>query len=118
MVLRFAMAMAAGASRKSVAVKRAKKSPRPGVVEQMFERWFAEAKPGDRLAYCRGSLAYQKQYDPALARLADRLLSLANGEFEVLSPCGHPRGLIVGSRDIELLTRKEHGETVYLAIKR
>ena len=100
----------------SVAAKRAK--AKPGVIEAVFERWFTEAKPGDKLVYARGSLAYEKQYNASLARLADRLLTLSNGEFEVLSPCGHSRGLIVGSRELELLTKREHGEIVYLAVRR
>ena len=89
--------MAAGACRLGRRQAGDEVARRAGVVERMFERWFAEAKPGDKLVYWRGSVAADKVHDPALARLADRLLSLANGEFGVLSPCGHPRGLIVAA---------------------
>ena len=101
----------------SVAAKRAE-SARPGVVERMFEQWFAEAKPGDKLVYHRGLLAADKVHDPHLARLSDRLLELSNGRYDILSNCGHIRGEIVGTRQLELFTRRERGETLYLAVKR
>ena len=84
----------------------------------MFDKWLAEAKPGEKFCYFRGELAYAKQFDPYLARLADHLLTLANVRVDVVSACGHCRGEIVGSRDIELLTRRDRGETIYLAVKR
>ena len=90
----------------------------PGVVEKMFERWFAEAKPGDKLAYFRGELAYSKQFDPHLARLCDRLLQLAVGRWDVLSGCGHLRGEIIGSGELMLTSTRVRGEVVHLAIKR
>ena len=101
----------------SVATMRAKPAT-IGIVEKMFEQWFAEAKAGDKFVYHRGLLAADKLHDPALARLADRLLALANCRVAVLSSCGHLRGEVVGSKDIELLTARQHGETVYMAVKR
>lgn len=89
-----------------------------GIATRILDRWLASARPGDRLAYHRGDLARDKLYDPGLAALADRLLELSNGRFDVISDCGHCRGEIVGTRQIELLTRREHGETVYLAERR
>ena len=44
------------------------------------------AKPGDKLVYARGTPAYEKQFDPALAGLADRLLELANCRVRRLFP--------------------------------
>ena len=67
----------------------AARANRPGVVEQMLERWFAEAKPGNKLAYRRGSVAIDKVHDPHLARLADLLLELSTGRFDIASECGH-----------------------------
>lgn len=84
----------------------------------LFERWMAAALPGQRIAYHRGDLARDKLYDPDLAALADRLLKLSNGRFDVVSECGHVRDEIVGTRQIELLTRREGGETVYLVERR
>ena len=100
----------------SVAAQRAK-SARPGVLEQQFERWFAEAKPGDKLAYFRGELAYTKQHDLHLARLCDRLLQLAVGRWDVLSACGHLRGEVVGAGELMLTSTRVRGEVVHLAIK-
>ena len=96
----------------------AKRSSSAGIVEQMFDVWLAAAKPGAKLVYHRGLLAADKVHDPHLARLADRLLELSNGRYDVLSACGHIRGEIRGSGQIELFTRREHGATVYLAVKR
>ena len=96
----------------------AKRSSSAGIVEHLLDAWLAEAKPGDKLVYWRGSVAADKLHDPHLARLADRLLELSNGRYDVLSNCGHLRGEIVGSRQLELLTRREYGETVYLVVKK
>ena len=95
-----------------------KRAEKPGLVEAMFNKWLAEAKQGDQFCYFRGELAYAKQFDTYLARLADHLLSKANGEFTILSQCGDERGMIYGDKSVELLTRREHGETVYLCIRR
>ena len=38
----------------------AKRSSSAGIVEQMFDAWLAEAKPGDKLVYHRGLLAADK----------------------------------------------------------
>jgi hypothetical protein len=89
----------------------------PGLVERMFNRWLITAQPSDRLVYHRGLLAQDKMTDPHLARLAEYLLTLFNGRYDVVSECGHCRGEIVGSKQVELFTRREHGELVYLAIQ-
>ena len=78
------------------------------------DRWLAEAKPGDKLAYHWGSVAADKVHDPHLARLADRLLELCSGRFDTSSRCGHIRGQVVGSGQIELPTKREHGEIVVI----
>ena len=89
------------------------------MIEKMFERWLAEAKPGDKLVYYRGLRSQKISFMTRIWHgLADRLLELSNGRYDVFSNCGHFRGEIVGSKDIELLTRRERGETIYLAIKR
>lgn len=84
----------------------------------LFERWMAKAQPGQRLAYHRGDLARDKVYDPDLERLADHLLRLGNVRADVVSKCGHIRDEIIGTRQIELLTGRENGETVYLVERR
>ena len=84
----------------------------------MFNKWLAEAKPGEKFCYFRGELAYAKQFDPHLARFADKLLELSTGRFDQVSACGHVRGEIIGDGTVELITRRDRGETVYLARKR
>ena len=96
----------------------AKRSSSAGIVEHMLDVWLAEAKPGEKFVYHRGSVAADKVHDPHLARLADRLLELSNGRFDGISACGHVRFEIVGDGTVELFTRRDRGETVYLARKR
>ena len=57
-------------------------------------------------------------HDPDIAAVADRLLELSTGRFDLVSGCGHVRGEIIGDGTLELLTRRDRGETVYLARKR
>ena len=84
----------------------------------MLERWLAESTVGAVYCYHRGELGRDRLHDPDLAAVADRLLELSAGRFDVVSGCGHIRGEIIGDGTLELLTRREHGESVYLARKR
>lgn len=88
-----------------------------GIRLAVLDRWLDTAQRGELLTYHRGELARDKAADPALAALADRMLEISNGDFNVVSRCGHIRGRIVGSRLVELITRRERGESVYLARK-
>ena len=71
----------------------------PDVIDRMLERWLEEAEPGERFVYHRGELARDKLHDPRLSAMAERMLALSNGRFDVVSGCGHVRGEIVGQRD-------------------
>jgi hypothetical protein len=100
-------------------------SPKPprqrsggGIRCAMLERWLAEATTGAVYCYHRGELARDRLHDPDLAAVADRLLELSTGRFDLVSGCGHVRGEIVGDGTLELLTKRIRGETVYLARKR
>ena len=84
----------------------------------MLERWLQEATPGAVYCYHRGELGRDKLHDPDLAAVADRLLHLCVGRFDVLSRCGHIRGEIIGDGTVELLTRRDRGESIYLARRR
>ena len=63
-------------------------------------------------------MALARKRDPGFAKLADRLLELSDGEFDLVSKCGHVRGHLSGDRTLRLFTRSEHGETVDLCEKR
>lgn len=91
---------------------------KPDVIDQMLERWLQEAEPGERFVYHRGELARSKQHDPNLARVAERMLHLSNGRFDVVSNCGHIRSQIVGDGSVQLLTQRVRGETLYIAQRR
>ena len=107
---------------KPIAAPAAVKQPHRGASEgircRMLERWLAEAGTGAIYVYHRGELGRDKLHDPDLAAVADRLLELSTGRFDVVSGCGHVRGEIIGDGTVELLTRREGGQTVYLARKR
>lgn len=90
----------------------------PDVRDRMLDRWLEDAQPGSRLIYHRGELARDKIHDPPLAVLAERMLALSNGRYDVVSNCGHVRGEVVGDRTVELLTKRERGETLYIAERR
>lgn len=89
-----------------------------GIAIRVLNRWLGRAKPGDRAIYHRGELARDKAGDPQLAELAEELLKLSNGRFDVVSECGHVRDEIIGTRRVELLTRRSGGETGYLVERR
>ena len=62
-----------------------------------MERWLAEATTGAVYCYHRGELARGDMlHDPDRAAVADRLLHLSTGRFDVVSGCGHIRGEIIG----------------------
>lgn len=82
---------------------------------RLFEQWFSTAKPGATFIYHRGELARDKREDPALSELADRMLHVSTGRFDVVSACGHIRGKIIGSGQVELVTRREQGTMTHLA---
>lgn len=84
----------------------------------LFERWLETAAVGQGFVYHRGELSRDRQRDPVLSRLADRVLGLSNGRFDVVSTCGHIRGRIIGTGAVRMVTMRDQGETVYLAIKR
>lgn len=90
----------------------------PDIRDRMLDRWLHDAEPGSRLIYHRGELARDKLHDPRLSAVAERMLALSNGRFDIVSGCGHVRGEIVGSKQVELLTKKERGETLYIAERR
>jgi hypothetical protein len=48
----------------------------------------------------------------------DRLLELCDGEFDLVSKCGHIRGHLSGDRTLRLFTQRSGDETVYLCEKR
>ena len=83
-----------------------------------FEQWLLSARPGEPFVYHRGELGRDSEHDPDLAALAERLRELSNARFDVVSKCGHVRGEVIGAGQIELLTRRERGESVYMARKR
>jgi hypothetical protein len=90
--------------------------PPPCAIRQrVIERWLSAARPGDQMVYHRGELYRDKLRDPDLAAAAQRMLELSTGRFAIISKCGHERGLLVGSRTVELVTRRERGELVYMA---
>ena len=60
----------------------------------------------------------RKQFDPQLAAFGRSFTHIGELSGRHFDSCGHLRGELVGSRDIALLTKREHGETVYLAIKK
>ena len=96
----------------------AKLADTPGLVERMLEKWLLTAKPGQRFCYFRGEVGREKQTDPYLARLCERLLHLAVGRFDVLSACGHVRGEIIGAGEVVITSTRVRGEQVHLVIKR
>jgi hypothetical protein len=99
--------------------KRRKRPPRePGLVERLFDRWWATATPGAEFVYHKGDLASARQHDRALAAFADRLQHLSTGRWDVITKCGHCRGEVVGSGQLALLTRRVQGESVYIVRKR
>jgi hypothetical protein len=83
-----------------------------------LQDWLTRSKKGEPFVYHRGELARDKQHDPSLCELAERMLTICNGRFDVVSECGHIRGEIIGSGAVELVTRRDRGETVYFARKR
>ena len=84
----------------------------------LFERWLAEAEPGAIYCYHRGELARDRVGDEILDALANRVQSLSCGSYDVVSRCGHVRGLLVGTRVVEVSTQRQQGETMYIARKR
>lgn len=83
-----------------------------------LDYWLVRSERNEPFVYHRGELARDKQNDPNLSALAERMLKISNGRFDVVSECGHIRGEIVGSGTVELVTRRDRGETVYFARKR
>lgn len=85
-----------------------------------FEMWLQGDLPYPCYVYHAGtSIARDKQIDPDLARLADRVLEVSTGEFDLVSRCGHVRGHLTGSGQVELCTRRAaNGERLYLARRR
>jgi hypothetical protein len=72
-----------------------------------FDHWLENAAPHEPFVYHRGELARDKAQDPDLAALADRMLQASTGHFEVVSLCGHVRGEIIGTKELEVyLARK------------
>lgn len=90
-----------------------------GIRLALFERWLASAEPGESFVYFRGeSIAAAKENDPTLQVLADQMLRHADYRGDIISTCGHIRGEIIGSGEVELVTRRDRGELVYIARKR
>jgi hypothetical protein len=100
------------------AAKRQKPKREPSLRRVLFEQWLAKAKAGEEFVYHRGQLALDREYDPDLADLADRLQHLADARFDLTTRCGHIRGEIIGSGQVLLLTRRDRDDTVYFTRKR
>jgi hypothetical protein len=98
--------------------RRAKPPREPSLRRVLFDQWLAGAKAGDEFIYFRGQLAIEREHDPDLADLADHLQHLADHTWVVVTPCGHERGEIIGSGQVQLFTRRDRDDTVYIARKR
>jgi hypothetical protein len=96
----------------------ARPAPFPSLRLRIFEAWLASPHTLRQMVYHRGHLAFDRKDDPELAGLADRVLELSDGEFDLVSKCGHVRGHLSGSRTLRLFTRRERDEIVYLCEKR
>ena len=83
----------------------------------MLDQWIGDAARREQFVYHRGELARDRAWDPGLAALADAMLALAAGRWDLVSRCGHIRGELIGSGKVELATRRQRGETVYFARK-
>lgn len=92
----------------------------PGLRERLFTRWLARAQRGQIFVYHRSeeSLARDVTRDDDLAQLAEVIRRRSTGFFEEVSTCGHVRGSTTGTGQLELLTRREKGETTYFCRKR
>lgn len=84
---------------------------------QHFERWLADPHGPPGYVYHVGELARDKVRDPALAAVAQRALELSDCSKAVVSRCGHVRGWLTGARRVRLVTRRERGETLYIAVR-
>jgi hypothetical protein len=98
--------------------RRPKPARTPSLRERAFDDWLARAAPGQEFTYHRGHLALDREHDRDLAALQDRLQQLSDGQFDLVTACGHVRGEIVGAGQIQLLARRNRDETVYFARKR
>lgn len=83
--------------------------------ERAFEAWKRHAPPGSVYRYHHGEFGADRRQDPELELLADRLLKASNGDFDVVSGCGHIRDHIDGAGEVELLQRPDGGQRSYLA---
>jgi hypothetical protein len=83
----------------------------------MLEGWLADIARREQFVYHRGELARDRALDPGLSALADTMLGHAAGRWDVVSRCGHIRGELIGTGKVELVTRRERGETIYVAKK-
>ena len=55
--------------------------------------------------------------DPALDQLADRIQRASAARFAIVTKCGHVRGEIIGTGEVQMITGREQGETIYLAVR-
>lgn len=85
---------------------------------QLFEQWFATAKPGSTFVYHRGELGRDRRDNPVLGELADRILKTSDCSKPIVSTCGHVRGWIHGTGDVRLFTRREQGTLAHVAVRR
>jgi hypothetical protein len=85
------------------------------VLASFVAEWLQRAKPGQAVIYHRGELACDKQTDAILRQVADRVLAVSTGRFDLLSRCGHIRGELVGTGEFEITSRPGHGERLYIA---
>lgn len=82
---------------------------------EAFLFWLEHPELGQELIYHKGELARDAEQDPQLAELSERLRELSNGEYDIVSKCGHVRGHVSGTRVIELVTSRIRGGIVYIA---
>lgn len=80
----------------------------------MFEHWLRTPALGRSFCYHRGELARDAERDPGLAALAARVREVSNAEYATISRCGHERGRVIGTGQVEVTTRPERGERVHI----
>lgn len=84
--------------------------------------WLQCAPRGAEAHYFFGEvpLAAAREHDPVLDRLARALLLRAPVEWPIVTPppCGHVRGHVVGSGELELVQRRLGSHWLYSARRR
>ena len=84
----------------------------------MFQAWLEGKSPERFHVYHIGELARDQRSDPTLATLADMARKASTGRFIGVSKCGHVRWEDIGTGEIDLVTRRDMGEIVHIAVRR